>query len=172
MDFLVKDSKSNSYWIIEAWPWKAPTLSRPFTRTGRNTPLNGFAAGAIRCRSAGGQPRPGKRREAFSPAPPPCPQAASLVQPNAVSFIFKLGKHRSLPLRPLRQLSLATQSRALRLPTPLPIAEAFASNGQAAQGDQKSSQGCGSPLRTAVARSHAQGDGSGSGPGFPQEPFL
>lgn len=168
----MKDSKSNSYWIIEAWPWKASTLIRPFTRTGPNTPLIGFAAGEIRCRSAGGQPRQGKRREAFSPAPPPCLQAASLAQPNAVSFIFNLGKHRSLPLRPLRRLNLATWSRALWQPTPLPIAEAFASNGQAPHGDQKSSQGCGSPLRTAVARSHAQGDMSGSGLGLPHEPFL
>lgn len=30
MGFLTKDSRSSSYWIVAAWPWKVPTLTRPF----------------------------------------------------------------------------------------------------------------------------------------------
>jgi hypothetical protein len=37
---------------------------------------------------------------------------------NPLSFIFRLGKHRSLPFRPLRQLGVETASPSLPLPGP------------------------------------------------------
>lgn len=58
---------------------------------------------------------------------------------NSISYIFKLGKHRSLPLRPLSQLS--AQAEELPLPSPAPprFTESSARSGQAKHSNQMSS---------------------------------
>jgi hypothetical protein len=47
----------------------------------------------------------------------PCLNGELLMLRNPLSFIFKLGKHQSLPFRPLRQLGDSAKSPLLPLPT-------------------------------------------------------
>ena len=56
---------------------------------------------------------------------------------NPISYIFKLGKHRSLPLRPLSQLGAQAEELPLALPTLQ--RERSAKNGQAQNSNQMSS---------------------------------
>lgn len=58
---------------------------------------------------------------------------------NPISYIFKLGKHRSLPLRPLSQLSAQAEELPQSLPTLPRISDRSAKNGQAQHSNQMSS---------------------------------
>ncbi len=58
---------------------------------------------------------------------------------NPISFIFKLGKHQALHLRPLRQLGARSESPASLLPTSLITPEAPMKIQQAPHSNQMSS---------------------------------
>lgn len=68
-----------------------------------------------------------------------CLQVEFFMLRNPVSYIFKLGKHRSLPLQPLRQFSAKTESPLLPLPTPLTMQEVPAKTRQSQHSNQMSS---------------------------------
>ena len=58
---------------------------------------------------------------------------------NTISYIFKLGKHRSLQLQPLRQLSAKTENTIATIPAPLAVRKAFVKTKQAPHSNQMSS---------------------------------
>ena len=58
---------------------------------------------------------------------------------NPISFIFKLGKDRSLPFQPLRTLSADSETPSLAIPKSLDNAKAPLKMGQARHSNQISS---------------------------------
>lgn len=58
---------------------------------------------------------------------------------NSISFIFKLGKHPSLPFQPLRQFSHKTESPASSLPSSQMMLDAPAKIGHPKHSNQMSS---------------------------------
>ncbi len=58
---------------------------------------------------------------------------------NKISYIFKLGKHRSLQLQPLRQLSAKTENSSATIPTSLAMRQALLKTKHSPNSNQMSS---------------------------------
>lgn len=58
---------------------------------------------------------------------------------NPISYIFKLGKHQSLKLQPLTQLSADSESPSSTIPTPLALPKVPVKIEQAPHSNQMSS---------------------------------